>query len=164
MRKLISVSVLAVVSGCVSAPQIAKNDTSATVFVSASALETKSLYPDETVFVRVFTPDQSLQNDRPLSVVTLKPNHASDSFYLNSGAPYKIELRNINNRTTSSDICIAVLEVTPNPTQDYQIYFNAHAPNERCSLIFQLGDKVLVDDSFEKKKVHNIPIFIPISM
>ncbi len=164
MRKLIGLSFLAILSGCISTPQIVKNDTSANIFLSTSSLETNTIHPDETIFVRVFTPDQSLKNDRPLSVTTLKPKMTNGSFYLDSGVQYKIQLFSINSGAFSSSSCSAFIDVTPSSNGNYQIQFNVNEPNEKCSLIFKSKDKELVNQSFAKNKTYNIPIPIPVPL
>jgi len=164
MRKLIGVSFLALLSGCISTPQIAKNDTSANVFVSTSTLETNSIHPDETIFVRVFTPEQSLKNDSPLSVTVLKPSQSNGSFYLNSGTPYKIQLFSMNSGAFTSSSCSAVLDVTPSSKGNYQIQFNVNEPDEKCSLIFKAKNEELVNQTFIKNTIYNIPVPIPVSL
>jgi hypothetical protein len=164
MRKLIGMSFLAVLSGCVSTPQIAKNETSANIFVNTSTLEANSIHPDETIFVRVFTPEQSLKNDRPLSVTVLKPNKSNGSFHLNSGTQYKIQLFSMNSGAFSSSSCSALIDVTPSSKGNYQIQFNVNEPNEKCSLIFKAKNEELVNETFVKNTIYNIPVPIPVSL
>jgi len=164
MRKLIGLSLLAFLSGCVSTPQLAKNETSATVFVSTSTLEVNSIHPDETIFVRVFTPEQSLANDRPISVTTLKPKNPNGSFYLNSNTAYKLQFLSMNSGTFSSGSCSALVGVTPNSNGNYQVQFNVNEPNEKCSLTLKLNDSTLVSKSFAKNVIYNIPVPIPVSL
>jgi hypothetical protein len=166
MRKLIGLSFLAFVSGCVSPPQIIKNDTSASIFVTTSTLEKNTIHPDETIFVRVFTPDQSLFYDAPLSVITLKPKKTNGSFYLDSEVAYKIMIHSTNSGTFSSSSCSTVMDITPNQNGVYKIQFNVNVnvnePNNECSLIFSDGDKELINKSFIKNKSYIIPIPIPL--
>ncbi|WP_156904736.1 hypothetical protein [Ferrimonas senticii] len=164
MRKILGLAVLSFLSGCVSTPQIAQNETSASVLVSTSTLEQNSIHPDETIFVRIFTPDQSLQNDRPLSVTTLKPNQSSGNFYLNSDTAYRIQLFSMNSGTFSSSSCSALLDVTPSAKSNYHIQFNVNEPNEKCSLIFKAENKELVKETFVKNKIYSIPVPIPVSL
>ena len=164
MRKILGLAVLSFLSGCVSTPQIAKNETSASVLVSTSTLEQNSIHPDETIFVRVFTPDQSLKNDRPLSVTTLKPNQSSRSFFLNSDTAYKIQLFSMNSGTISSSSCSAIIDVAPSSKGKYHIQFNVNEPDEKCSLIFKAENKELVKEVFAKNKIYSIPVPIPVSL
>jgi len=164
MRKLLGLAFSTFLFGCVSTPQIAKNETSANVLLSTSTLETNSIHPDETIFVRVFTPELSLKNDRPLSVITLKPSQTTGNFYLNSDTAYKIQLFSMNSGTFSSSSCSTLIDVTPSSRGNYHIQFNVNEPNEKCSLIFKAGNKELVNETFVKNKIYSIPVPIPLSL
>ena len=161
MHKLIGLSFLAFLSGCVTPPQIAKNETSARIFVTTSTLETNSIHPDETIFVSVYTPDQSLMHDAPLSVITLKPKKTGGSFYLNSEVDYQIMLHSSNSGAFGSSHCSTLLDVTPSKNGVYKIQFNVNEPNNKCVLIFSDQNSELVNKSFAKNKTYNIPIPIP---
>ncbi|GAA6171324.1 hypothetical protein NBRC116592_09940 [Colwellia sp. KU-HH00111] len=160
--KLIGLFFLAILSGCVSSPQIAKNETSASIFVTSSDLETNSIYPDETIFVRVFTPEQSVFYDAPLSVIILNPKKAGGNFFLNSEVTYKIMLNSSNSGPFSSSSCSTLLAVTPSKNGVYKIQFNVNEPNNKCSLILSDHNSELINKSFVKNKTYYIPIPIPI--
>ncbi len=164
MRELSSLLALVILCGCSAAPQITKKETSASVFVSTSTLEINAIHPDETIFVRVFTPEQSIKNDRPLSVTTLNPKKPDGTFWLDSGTRYKIQLLSMNSGSFSSSSCLAMLDLTPSANSSYQILFSVNEPDEKCLLIFKSGDKELVKNVFAKNKTYRIPIPIPVSL
>ncbi|WP_462158568.1 hypothetical protein [Pseudoalteromonas sp. GB56] len=147
--------------GCVSTPKISKNAQSATVTVSTEALEEKSIHPDEAIYVHAFTSDQTATFDRAKNVSILKPDHTTDTFYLNSNTSYRLEVASNNFGVFNKASCFTTIHLTPIPYGIYRIQLDVDNDKKTCSLLFKEQNIVLIDKTFSQHSTYFIPIIIP---
>lgn len=167
MKKAVWPWVVLWLSGCVTAPQIAETETTATVSVTTRALSSNAIYVDETVYVRVFTPDQDRNTERPVSVTVLKPDQMSAAFHLLADTRYDLQIFSINSGALSSSSCQVLLSLTTEAKADYALQFLVNdtvVADKPCYVRFAREDKVLLERHMEKAVQYSVPIPIPIGL